>query len=275
MPIAKMMQDENITLYTVLSYTDVRETLPRLRKALNFTPKTVILFLLPYNTGGTVNLSRYAAAKDYHLCIHSIGERLICRLSKMFPDAAFHACGDHSPIDERGAALIGGLGILGDNGLLITQEYGSYVFIGEILTDISPTQLGAVPPQAVRFCEHCGNCRKACPTGILRAEGTDCLSAITQRKGDLTNDEIQLMRTYHTVWGCDVCQSCCPHNLHVSPTPISFFHEERIDHLTSRRLASMDDAAFRARAFAWRGRQTIERNLRLYEAKPEENGKKA
>ncbi len=273
MSIAQMMKDENITLYTVLSYADVRETLPRLRTALNFVPKTVILFLLPYYTGDVVNLSRYAASKDYHLCIRSIGDRLIRRLSAMFPEASFHAYGDHSPIDERGAALSGGLGILGDNGLLITQEYGSYVFIGDILTDIPPQDLGAAAPSAIRFCEHCGKCSEACPTGILRGEGTDCLSAVTQRKGDLTHDEIHMMRTCHTVWGCDECQSHCPHNRHVRLTPIAFFYEDRIDHLTSEALAAMDDTAFSRRAFAWRGRKTIERNLCLYESMPQENPK--
>lgn len=263
--LASFMKEEFISLYAVLSYKDVRETMPRLRSSLPFEPRSVIVFLLPYYTGETVNLSRYAASKDYHIHIRAVGERLIRHLSNSFPAASFHTYGDHSPIDERSAALIGGLGILGDNGLLITEEYGSYVFIGDVLTDLAPECLGATAPQPVRYCEHCGRCRAACPTGILRGESDDCLSAITQRKGELTDEEIALMRICGTVWGCDECQCHCPHNRHASTTPIPFFYEDRIAHLTSAQLEQMDEQAFRERAYAWRGRKTIERNLLLTE----------
>ena len=102
---------------------------------------------------------------------------------------------------------------------------------------------------------------RACPTGVLRGEGDDCLSAITQRKGELTEREIELMRKNNTLWGCDICQSVCPHNKFPVSTPIDFFYEERIDELTSKVLESLDDESFSKRAFAWRGRKTVERNI--------------
>ena len=96
---------------------------------------------------------------------------------------------------------------------------------------------------------------------ILTGEGSDCLSAITQRKGELTDDEKSLMRKYNTAWGCDLCQSVCPYNREPKITPIAFFHRERISELTRDILDNMDKASFQRRAFAWRGRKTVERNL--------------
>ena len=264
-----LMREVHVPRYAVLSYEHARETAPHLRTRLSFTPRSIILFLLPYYAGETENLSRYAAARDYHRIIRAIGEHIIQGLQKACPEASFFTYGDHSPIDERHAALISGLGIAGDNGLLITEDYGSYIFIGDVLTDVSAERLGAVQPQPIRRCKSCGRCRAACPTGILRGEGNDCLSAITQRKGTLAPHEIALMREYHTVWGCDVCQTVCPYNRSPKLTPIPFFREQRIPKLTLSLLDSMDDGAFSERAFAWRGRGVVRRNLTLLEENAE------
>ena len=250
-----------IEYYAVLSYSDCRQINPGIMAREDFIPRSVILYLLPYYTGDTVNISRYAASIDYHIALLECAKGLIDELKAHRPEICAKGYGDHSPIDEVGAALLAGLGFVGDNGLIINEKYGSYVFIGDVITDIPPEQLGAVLPREVGHCMHCGACRRACPTGILRQEGTDCLSAITQRKGELTQDEIRLMRKYNTAWGCDLCQSVCPYNRDPVITPIEFFHRERISHLTRDVLDSMDKETFKKRAFAWRGRKTVERNL--------------
>ena len=135
------------------------------------------------------------------------------------------------------------------------------------MTDLSPELLGAITPLEVATCHHCGACKRACPTGILRGEGEDCLSAITQRKGELTESEMDMMRRYNTAWGCDLCQSACPFNREPVKTPIEFFYRERIDELTREKLDTMDKAEFNRRAFAWRGRKTVERNLEILKNK--------
>ena len=108
---------------------------------------------------------------------------------------------------------------------------------------------------------HCGACKRACPAGILRGEGEDCLSAITQKKGELSDSEISLMIKFNTAWGCDLCQISCPHNKNPEKTPLEFFYRDRIDHLTRPLLDAMSKDEFKSRAFAWRGRKTVERNL--------------
>lgn len=250
-----------VEYYAVLPYAECKEINANIMEREDFVPRSVIVYLLPYYTGETVNISRYAASLDYHLALRECADGLIRVLCEARPDMHAKGYGDHSPIDEVGAALISGLGIVGDNGLIINETYGSYVFIGDVITDIDPEELGAVSPSEVRTCIHCGACRRACPTRILSAEGTDCLSAITQRKGELTEEEAELMRKHNTVWGCDLCQSSCPYNRSPKITPITFFHRERITELTRDILDAMDKATFMKRAFAWRGRKTVERNL--------------
>ncbi len=252
-----------INHFSVLKYSDCREINERLRLSLDFEPKSVVLFLVPYYAGETVNLSRYAASLDYHLVLREITEGLASHLMGKFPAAHFVGYGDHSPIDEVGAALAAGLGIRGDNGLIINPEYGSYVFVGDLLTDIDPEILGALIPKKPTECLHCGACKRACPTGILRGEGEDCLSAITQRKGELTDKECELMRKYNTAWGCDECQAACPYNRDPKLTPVPFFYRERIPELTLEVLNGMTRVEFSRRAFAWRGRKTVERNLEI------------
>ena len=254
---------QNIEYFSVLSYGDCCEINSRIIDRQGFTPKSVIIYLLPYYAGESINLSRYAASLDYHLAIAEVNSGLVEVIRSVFPDASVRGYGDHSPIDERHAALIAGLGIAGDNGLIINEKYGSYVFIADIVTNIEPTLLGAASPVDISTCEGCGACRAACPTGILRGEGIDCLSAITQRKGELNEEEKRLMREHNTLWGCDICQSICPHNRSPRLTPIEFFHRDRIPFLTAEILDSMSDAEFEQRAFAWRKRKTVQRNIEI------------
>ncbi len=261
--ITDFFKEQEIEYFAALDYKDVREINAGLMERSGIKAKSLLIFLLPYYVGGAKNLSEYSASKDYHLIIREITSGLISVLRELYPENQFVGFGDHSPIDERGAALSAGLGIIGDNGLLINEKYGTYVFLADVITDLSPEVLDAVKPRPVSKCEGCGACKMACPTGILRGEGCDCLSAITQRKGILTEPQIALMQKYNTVWGCDICQSVCPHNRGACITPITFFHEERIELLTSEILDSLDDDEFEKRAFAWRKRKTVERNLKL------------
>ena len=265
----EILASEGITEYGILPIDEVQVFRPELfSRGEPITPKSLLLFLVPYYTGPAENLSLYAVSRDYHLYMQGLTARLIAALSASYPAASFRAFSDHSPINERHAAARAGLGILGDNGLLINKAYGSLVFIGEIFSDLEAP--ADAPLYPIVSCEHCGACHRACPTGALSGVG-DCLSALTQRKGELAEGPVVLMRDRKTVWGCDLCQTACPHTRRVIRenvlTPIAFFHEARIPHLTGEILAAMDASTFKTRAFSWRGRTTIARNLAAYERK--------
>lgn len=259
--IERVFSEYSVELYAAIPYSALREINPRIRERAGFTPRTAIVYLLPYYAGECRNISRYAASRDYHIAIREIGDGVISALRESYPESTSRSFGDHSPIDEVSAALAAGLGVRGDNGLIINEKYGSYVFVGDVLTDISPELLGAVEPREISRCPGCGACRRACPTGILRGEGEDCLSAITQRKGELSDSEKALMRKYNTAWGCDICQQVCPYNRNPKITPIEFFRKSRIEELTAESLSTLDDAALSERAFGWRGRGVLTRNI--------------
>ena len=258
---------ENIEYFGVLPMSEVRCTFPELLSRDGISPRSAIVYLVPYYGGETVNLSRYAAARDYHVYIRELNTRLSEYLSLFEPKSNNKGYGDHSPIDERHAALSLGLGVAGKNGLILNEKYGSYVFVGDMLTDILPEYLSASAPQAIKPCFGCGKCISACPTGILGGKGEDCLSAITQKKGELSEWESSLMRKYNTAWGCDECQAFCPYNKEKVLSPIPYFLEDRIEKLDFDTLASLDKAAFSSRAFAWRGRKTVERNIKILSEK--------
>ncbi len=259
--LCDFFEKRKIEYYSVIDFSELRVTSEQILNRCSFTPKSAIIFLLPYFSGVPKNISRYARGLDYHLLVKEVTGDLCELLCREYPGSRSHGFGDHSPIDERHAALITGLGILGDNGLIINERYGSYIFVADVLTDIEPLALGAMPPCEISRCNQCGACAAACPTGILRGSSSDCLSAITQRKGELSFAEISLMTEYNTVWGCDECQSVCPYNREPRVTPISFFHKDIIDELTPEYVQSLSREGLRNRAFGWRGRAVLTRNL--------------
>lgn len=267
--VQPILAREGITEWAILPISAVRVLRPELfLRAGDFSPKSLLIFLVPYYVGPTENLSLYAAARDYHRYMRDLSARLGEAIGRAYPEAATRGFSDHSPIDERYAAATAGLGMLGDNGLLINPTYGSFVFIGALFSDLEPDGEAQGSVHSIVSCEHCGACLRACPTGALAGEG-DCLSELTQRRGELAPEAALLMRKHHTVWGCDLCQTACPHNRRVMDagrvTPIGYFHEDRITHLDSEMLAAMPRSEFESRAFAWRGRQTLARNLAAYE----------
>ena len=93
------------------------------------------------------------------------------------------------------------------------------------------------------------------------------MSALTQKKGALTAAEAATIRAHGSAWGCDLCQEACPHTGHADFSPLPAFLADRIPYLTAAQIEAMHDDAFPRRAYAWRGRAGILRNLRLLKEK--------
>ncbi len=232
-----------------------------------------IMMLFPYRSEKTPkNLTVYASVKDYHGYIESFSKELESFLREKHPTGTFKVFSDHSPIDEVHACCVSGLGFIGDNGLLITEKYSSFVFLGECITNISSEELGleVAPEIQVRGCLHCGKCKSACPCGCIGEKADkkqECLSAITQKKGPLSDEEVSLIVENGSIWGCDICQNVCPYTKNASYTPIDYFKEDIIECLDLNTLEKMTDGEFTSRPFAWRGMEAIKRNVILYEEK--------
>ena len=246
-----------------IRYADCDIINQRLADKLDFSPKSVIIATVPYYTKhcdklGTV--SSYALAYDYHLLLNHIAEKSIKEARKFYPDTNFKFFGDHSPIDEKRAASKAGLGIIGMNSLLITKRRSSFVFLFEILTDLECNN----DSSEVSYCVQCGRCVDACPT-YLKGNG-ECLSSITQKKGSLTDAEIELIADSGCAWGCDICQKVCPHTISAIKngsiySNIDWFNTNVCPEPTLESIS--DDSDFTKRAYSWRGKNTILRNIKI------------
>lgn len=224
-------------------------------------PRTVIVALFPYLAPcAPGNLSLYARGRDYHAVASAHLETAAQALRAAHPDCSFLVLADDSPLPEVYAAACAGLGCIGENGLLIHPVYGSYVFIGTIVTDL------ALPAQAhaPASCLSCGACHKACPVGLDKGR---CLSALTQQGGILTEEQAALVRAHPLIWGCDTCQLVCPMNRGAAQTTEPAFLQDQICSLS---LADLDGLTRRQftqkypdRAFTWRGPAPLRRNLML------------
>ena len=217
--------------------------------------KYVTVFLIPYNTGldEKRNVSRYAVSRDYHLYVKELKLKLEKKTNKDFCIFA-----DTSPFDERRLAKHLSLGFIGQNGLLINEKYGSFVFLGEIVTKERIDISGGEKSRRDE-CFGCGKCKAACPTKALSGAG-DCLSELTQKKKTDEKDA-ELIKKHRLIWGCDICQEVCPHNIDISLSEIDFFYKDRLSYVTAEDIEKMSDEEFLSRAYSWRGKNVILRNL--------------
>lgn len=232
---------------------------------------SVLVCLFPYYTGEHKerNISRYAMVTDYHMIAGEYLNRFCKALQEVFPQNQFEPFTDNSPIREVSAAFHAGLGRRGKNGLILHPKYGSYVFIGEVVTDLvlQPDQ-----PLNPGECIGCRKCQNVCPQGALQSDGSVCLercrSHITQKKGELTDWEIGQIQDGGLIWGCDICNDVCPMNQEAKVlTPVPEFLESTVAVLD----AQIAERLLKTRAYNYRGKKTILRNIQLLEGANEDD----
>lgn len=210
--------------------------------------KTVICMAYPYNPPTLRNeslpyIARYAYGRDYHKVLRSL-LKPVCRDLESQYGASSRICIDSAPVHERYWALRSGIGRRGDNGCVIVDSHGSFIFLAEIFTTL---ELEPDTP-STRRCRQCGACAKACPAGALLPDGTldarKCLSYLTiEHTAPLTCGQRDLIDATGTLFGCDRCQLCCPHNADVPTTDIADFRPHdailNITKLTAETIAGL------------------------------------
>ncbi len=254
--------DKISPLWGICSFDKIKDGLIdcRTKSRIPQNAKSVIVACFPYllseENYKDSNISKYAVVTDYHEVAISRLDTAVKKLKELFPSEEFAAFADNSPVPEVSAACAAGLGARGLNTLLITEKYGSYVFIGEIVTTLAIES----PDLAEKPCIGCKKCIEACPSGALAKNSFQksvCLSEITQKKGELSEIEKEFMIQCGCVWGCDICQDVCPMNKNAATTDINEFISAPIPCV--KEGCSLD-----GRAYEWRGRKVIDRNISLH-----------
>jgi len=221
-----------------------------------------VVMLFPYYTEKkeNSNISVYTYSKDYHIVVKEYLKK-VSEFIKSEGDYNAEIFVDVSPYNDVDLAYRAGLGVVGKNRLLINDKYGSFCFIGYVITDM-PLDF-SVPLD--KSCMNCNKCVDCCPTGALSDwDFTKCLSEITQKKGELSETEQRLIAENGSAFGCDVCQMVCPMNK-FSVTPLKEFRVDLVTKIKKSDLENLSNKEFRQRysqrAFSWRGKNVLIRNL--------------
>ncbi|MBS1797422.1 MAG: tRNA epoxyqueuosine(34) reductase QueG [Acidobacteria bacterium] len=164
-------------------------------------------------------VSRYAWGDDYHDVLKEKLRALFDYVKALIPGADGKICVDTAPIMDKAWAARAGLGWIGKHSNLITTDYGSWVFLGELVLDVE------LEPDAEPVPDHCGSCTAcldACPTGAIiapyRVDSRKCLSyaTIELRAPEFPEEIVEELSGW--LYGCDICQDVCPWNRFQKPT---------------------------------------------------------
>ncbi|MBO7399675.1 MAG: epoxyqueuosine reductase [Clostridia bacterium] len=263
--VKEIFASNGIDLYGAVPFEKCIPANVRLYEKYAGVMKTVLIFAIPYKTSlvpeDGYKMSAYARVYDYHKKFVPLFEKLNARFKERFPGYAFEGYVDHSPVNEKHASLLAGMGVAGRNSLLITRKYGSFVFLGSVMTDMPfPDET-----REIKTCIDCGRCIAACPANAIRERGIDpdaCLSGINQKK-KVSPEEAGFIAKSGYVWGCDECQNACPLNAGALTTDDGYFTEGFIKNLSAEWLSGLSDEEFERYPFSWRKREVIMRNIAL------------
>lgn len=183
--------------------------------------RSVVSCLAPYDIqreednsefkGGRV--ASFAWFRDYHLTIKERLYSLLGRLRAEYGEVEGRPFVDSAPLLDRYWATRAGLGWIGKNTLLVSKEWGSYVFIGTLVLNV---EVETTASPIGNYCGKCRHCIDSCPTGALFAPGRmdarKCISYLTiEKKEELSKEEEKSLGEW--AFGCDVCQNVCPWNV--------------------------------------------------------------
>ena len=198
---------------------------------------------------------------DYHYVLQDKLDRLAKGIEELTADFEYKGMVDTGALVDTAVAQRAGIGFIGKNGLVISKEFGSYMFLGELITN-----LDIEPDQPVDYgCGDCNRCVTACPTSCLIGDGTmnakRCLSFQTQDKGVMDLEFRKKIKT--VIYGCDICQICCPYNKGLD-NPLATEIDPELSHPELLPFLELSNGQFKEKfghvAGSWRGKNILQRN---------------
>ncbi|HHW56957.1 MAG TPA: tRNA epoxyqueuosine(34) reductase QueG [Clostridia bacterium] len=233
--------------------------------------KSIIAIALSYNVEYEVKyysrsfgiVSRSSWGIDYHKVLKEKMEKLCEFIRSRCQGVKTAFLVDNNPLLERTIAYHAGIGWFGKNGLIINDEYGSYIFLGEILIN---KYFAPDTPQKSK-CGDCELCIKACPTkAIVKpyiVNANRCLSYVTVKKGEIEED--LLRKLGRKIYGCDTCQEVCPFNKKAKKVKRQEFTPDKLlprhDLIEILNMTNKDfKEIFGPTSSSWRGKSIIIRN---------------
>lgn len=210
--------------------------------------------------------SRSSWGKDYHAALRERLTLLEAFIAAHFPDARMRSMVDTGELSDRAVAERAGIGWSAKNTSIITPEFGSYVYLGEMITNI-PFKFDE-PME-----DQCGDCRlciDVCPTGAIVEGGQlnaqRCISFLTQTKGFLPDEFRSVIG--NRLYGCDTCQTVCPKNKRkANRIHTEFEPDPEIAKPLLEPLLTISNREFKGKfgyvSGSWRGKKPIQRNAIL------------
>ena len=190
---------------------NIRQCMPEIRSVI----AVALNYYTPHSHSQDPNhgkISRYAWGRDYHKVMHKKLKAFCQWLEGQEEGIVAKYYADTGPVQDKVWAQRAGLGWIGKNGNVITRDYGSWVFLGEVLTNLVLT-----PDRP--HSQHCGTCTRcieACPTGAIAqpfvVDANRCLAYHTIENRAEELPEAIAAQLQGWVAGCDICQDVCPWN---------------------------------------------------------------
>jgi len=220
--------------------------------------KSIISVAINYFTGSSdemvdknnseYNFSNYAWGHDYHTIVkNKLNELFDYIQNNLEIDTKGITCVDTSPVMEKQWAQKAGIGWQGKNTLILNDELGSWMFLGELLLDI---ELDYDEPYSKDLCGTCTACVEACPVNALadyKLDASKCISYLNvEYKNDLDSDQKNNLNGW--IYGCDICQQICPWNKkYQALTNIkSFQPKNEIIHYSIENWLNTDEESFKS-----------------------------
>jgi epoxyqueuosine reductase len=219
--------------------------------------KTVIMLAVNYYNNVPFNsdfdfkkegkIARFAWGVDYHIIIQNMLKQLTHRIKEIDSNAECIAYVDSGPVMEKRWAEKAGIGWQGKNSLIINKEYGSWIFLGIILTSlyIEPDD------KATNHCGNCNICIDKCPTsaisepGIINAQKCISYWTIEDKSGSIPDFVLKNINGW--LFGCDICQEVCPWNINANQTNNPDFKKYKFKTLYFDEIMNISDVEYKVK----------------------------